>query len=80
MSALYQVFVLIVRPLSRLLANSTGVMVWALRSTNANPVEMGRSFFAQNGRYAAGALLLVLAQFALIVALLVQRLRRAAGK
>jgi PAS domain S-box-containing protein len=38
------------------------------------------SFFVQNGRYAAGALLLVSAQFALIVALLVQRFRRRAAE
>lgn len=38
------------------------------------------SFLAQNGRYAAGALLLVLAQSALIVALLVQALRRRAAE
>jgi PAS domain S-box-containing protein len=38
------------------------------------------SFLAQNGKYAAGALLLVLAQFALIVALLVQRFRRRAAE
>jgi len=43
-------------------------------------VGMVLSFFAQNGRYAAGALLLVLAQFALIVALLVQRFRRRAAE
>lgn len=38
------------------------------------------SFLEQNGRYAAGALLLVSAQFALIVALLVQRFRRRAAE
>jgi PAS domain S-box-containing protein len=49
------------------------------RSLGVN-VGMVLSFFAQNGRYAAGALLLVLAQFALIVALLVQRFRRRAAE